>query len=85
MGLVTASENAGEENSYVYFVANGMLASNENANNETAKPGNCDSEEEELPPGEYMCSLYADHYEHGEWTTTFVATLAGGAGKTASR
>ncbi len=79
LGLVTAGENAGEENSYVYFVANGVLASNENANKETAQPGDCNNaEEQELPPGEYTCSLYVDHYEHGEWRTEFVATLAGG-------
>lgn len=79
LGLVTAGENAGEENSYVYFVANGVLANNENANKETAKPGDCNEEETKLPLGEYTCSLYADHYEHGEWNTEFVATLDGGA------
>jgi hypothetical protein len=78
LGLVTAGENAGEENSYVYFVANGVLASNENANKETAQPGNCKEEQEEQLTGEHTCNLYVAHYGGGKWETKFIATLAGG-------
>ena len=78
LGLVTAGENAGEENSYVYFVANGVLASNENANKERAQPGSCKEEQGEKLTGEHTCSLYVAHYSGGKWETEFVATLAGG-------
>jgi hypothetical protein len=78
LGLATAGENAGEENSYVYFVANGVLASNENANQETAKPGSCREEEEEVLTGEHTCSLYVAHENGGKWETKFIATLIGG-------
>jgi hypothetical protein len=74
LGLVTASENAGEENSYVYFVANGVLASNENSNKETAKSGDCRTEEVTFE-GERTCSLYVEHYTGGQWGTRFIATL----------
>jgi hypothetical protein len=77
LGVVNAGENAGEENSYVYFVANGVLASNENANKETAHLGNCSQAEEE-PIGEPRCSLYVAHYNDGKWETKFIVTLAGG-------
>jgi hypothetical protein len=77
LGLVTASENAGEENSYVYFVANGVLAHNENANKETAQPGSCRDHENSLT-GEHTCSLYVSHYSGGKWETSFIATLVGG-------
>jgi hypothetical protein len=77
LGLVTAGENAGEGNSYVYFVANGVLADNENANKETAKLGHC-REEEEAPTGEPTCSLYVAHYSGAGWESPkFIATLAG--------
>jgi hypothetical protein len=78
LGLVNASENAGEENSYVYFVANGVLASNESSNNETARPGSCKVEEREELTGEHTCNLYVEHYNGGKWKTTFIATLASG-------
>jgi hypothetical protein len=78
LGLVTAGENAGEGNSYVYFVANGVLAHNENANKETAQPGNCRKKEEGLLSGEHTCSLYVAHYSGGRWETNFIATLVGG-------
>jgi hypothetical protein len=84
LGLVTAGENIGEENSYVYFVANGVLASNENPNKETAQPGNCKQEEEEKLTGEHTCNLYVAHYNGGKWETRFVATLAGGGGESSS-
>jgi len=79
LGLVTASENVGEENSYVYFVANGVLASNENANKETAQLGSCREKGTEELAGEHTCSLYVDHYKGTEWEPPkFVATLVGG-------
>jgi hypothetical protein len=39
LGVVDISEDGSEDGSYVYFVAEGGLASNENANKETATPG----------------------------------------------
>jgi len=79
LGLVNAGENAGEENSYVYFVANGVLANNENANKEKAQPGDCKHEHEQRNlTGEHTCSLYVVHYGSGKWETKFVATLLGG-------
>lgn len=82
LGLVTAGENAGEENSYLYFVANGVLASNENANKETARPGDCKEEPTEQLTGEHTCSLYVARYSGGKWEAKFVATLAAGNGGT---
>ncbi len=68
VGLVTASEDG----SYVYFVANGVLASG-------AKPGNCITEENEDGGGERTCSLYVEHYGGAGWEPPkFIATLAGG-------
>jgi hypothetical protein len=60
-GVIGINET-GEDGSYLYFVANGILASNENANKETAKAG-----KEKGEP-----NLYLRHA--GE--TTFIATLA---------
>jgi hypothetical protein len=75
LGLVTASEDG----SYQYFVANGVLASNENSNKETAQPGNCKEEEEESLTGEHTCSLYVEHYNGAGWEAPkFIATLVGG-------
>jgi DNA-binding beta-propeller fold protein YncE len=63
LGLVTASEDG----SYVYFVADGVLAAG-------ATPGNCEQHEtsEGQPPSSW-CNLYLSH--DGE--TKFIATLAG--------
>lgn len=68
LGLVTASEDG----SYVYFVANGVLA-------ERAQAGNCKIEEEREPVvAERTCNLYVDHYDGSEWEPPrFIATLAG--------
>jgi DNA-binding beta-propeller fold protein YncE len=60
---------ASEDGSYVYFVANGVLAPG-------ASPGSCVGEHK---PGE-SCSLYSDHYdsEAKEWEDPrFIATLSG--------
>jgi hypothetical protein len=80
LGLVTASENVGEENSYVYFVANGVLASNENANKETAQPGDCLAtivKRGEFAGQHLTCSLYVAHQTGGKYEVKFIATLAG--------
>ncbi len=69
LGLVTA----GEDGSYVYFVANGVLAPG-------AQPGDCHIEENgEVEGRELTCSLYVEHYNGSAWEAPkFVATLAGG-------
>jgi hypothetical protein len=59
---VVAANQTGEDGAYLYFVADGALASNENTNGETAKKG----EEEGLP------NLYLRH----EGATSFIATLS---------
>lgn len=56
---------AGVDASYVYFVANGVLAPG-------GTPGNCE-EEQRKHPGE-ACNLYVRH----DGVTTFIARLAGG-------
>jgi hypothetical protein len=67
LGLVTA----GEDGSYVYYVADGVLAPG-------AAPGNCAAHPNESPVGA-TCNLYVQHYNGTEWTPpTFIATLAGG-------
>ena len=53
---------ASEDGSTVYLVANGVLASNENGNGETAEPG--------------MDNLYELHEEGTEWSRTFIAVLS---------
>jgi hypothetical protein len=65
LGLVTA----GEDGSYVYFVANGVLAEN-------AKPGDCIENTNEGVPQALgaTCNLYLYH----SGNVTFVATLASG-------
>jgi hypothetical protein len=67
LGMVTA----GEDGSYVYYVADGVLALG-------AAPGNCAAHPNESPPGA-TCNLYVQHYNGTEWTPpVFIATLAGG-------
>jgi hypothetical protein len=67
LGMVTA----GEDGSYVYYVADGVLASG-------AAPGNCAAHPTESPVGA-TCNLYVQHYNGTEWTPpVFIATLAGG-------
>jgi Tol biopolymer transport system component len=67
LGMVTA----GEDGSYVYYVADGVLASG-------AAPGNCAADPEASPVGA-TCNLYVQHYNGTEWTPpVFIATLAGG-------
>ncbi len=59
---------ASEDGSYVYFVADGVLAPG-------ATPGDCGPR---TASGEATCNLYVAHSAGGEqWTTTFIATLSG--------
>ena len=75
LGLV----NAGEDGSYVYFVANGVLSQSENAAHQKAQPGSCPTEEGQSEAGEHTCSLYLAHYNGTKWEAPkFVATLAAG-------
>jgi hypothetical protein len=55
---------ASEDGSYVYFVANGVLAAG-------ATPGDCGGS---APAA--ACNLYVAHDEAGTWTTTFVTKLS---------
>jgi hypothetical protein len=57
---------ASEDGTYVYFVADGVLA-------EGATPGDCEGESS---PTNATCSLYVSHLEGGRWKTTFIASLA---------
>ncbi len=67
LGMVTA----GEDGSYVYYVANGVLAPK-------AAPGDCAAHPTESPPGA-TCNLYVQHYNGTEWTPpAFIATLSEG-------
>ena len=68
LGLVTA----GEDGSYVYFVANGVLASG-------AREGNCRVERGEgSVVGGRSCDLYVEHDGADGWEPPkFIATLAG--------
>lgn len=67
--VIGASENGQD----IYFVADGVLASNANANGETAAPGDCAIGEYGTPPDTpHACNLYLDH----KGTTTFIARLS---------
>ena len=62
---------ASEDGSYVYFVANGVLAAG-------GASGNCQSAEGGgRVPAQETCNLYVSHYDGTSWTTTFIATLSG--------
>lgn len=65
-GSVIGASESGED---VYFVANGVLASNRNAHGETASPGDCTNEEK----AGATCNLYVNR----NGVTTFIATLSG--------
>ncbi len=56
-----------EDGSYVYFMANGELASG-------ASPGHC-AHNERRPLGT-TCNLYVSHYHAGGWETKLVAALS---------
>jgi NHL repeat len=70
-GVVGGVIGASEDGSYVYFVANGVLATNE-ARGEHAEHGGCGVE----TPRAETCNLYVSHYEGGQWNTTFIARLS---------
>jgi sugar lactone lactonase YvrE len=59
---------ASEDGSYVYFVANGVLAPGATQGACTTKPG-------VLPPGT-TCNLYVLHRSGTEWTTSLIARLS---------
>ncbi len=64
---------AGKDGSDVYFVANGVLSSNRNANGEEATPGDCGSN----PPTGATCNLYVEHYSGTAWEEPeFIAALS---------
>jgi WD40-like Beta Propeller Repeat len=73
VGLATA----GEDGSYIYFVANGVLSEAANSQGAKAGPGDCKEEAGEVV-GERTCSLYVEHYNGTAWEAPrFIATLAG--------
>lgn len=63
---------ASEDGSYVYFVANGVLAENTGADGSRATHGDCAAQAGAEPSGA-TCNLYVYHEE----TVTFLATLSG--------
>lgn len=68
---------ASEDGAYVYFVANGVLSTNENAHGEKAKPGNCGAKEGLDENTSALCNLYVAHYDGSGWERpVFIATLS---------
>ncbi len=70
-GMVAVGSN---EDTNLYFVADGVLTSMPNARHETAAQGDCS---ENANAGQ-TCNLYLLHYNGTSWTTTFIASLSGG-------
>jgi hypothetical protein len=71
---------ASEDGSYVYFVADGVLSSNENTHKEAAKPGDCELSHEEAAgkSANTVCNLYVAHYNGSAWESPmFIASLSG--------
>ena len=68
-GIIGASE----DDSAVYFVANGVLAENEGADGSHAEPGNCQLPVLTPPLDQQACSLYLTR----DGVTTYIATLSG--------
>lgn len=66
-GVVGASEDG----SYLYYVANGVLAGNANSQGDVASPGDCTGAS--TTRALETCNLYVRH----DGSTTFIATLAG--------
>ncbi|HEV7586233.1 MAG TPA: hypothetical protein VGO14_10695 [Solirubrobacteraceae bacterium] len=60
---------ASEDGSYLYFVANGVLAPGATQGACTTKPG-------QPPPAGTTCNLYAMHLAGGKWTTSLIARLS---------
>lgn len=69
-GVIGVNET-GEDGSYVYFVANGVLSNTANAHGDHAVAGGCPGSGSESEPFA-SCNLYLLHGH----TTTFIATLA---------
>ncbi|MHB8235344.1 MAG: hypothetical protein ACYDHT_11895, partial [Solirubrobacteraceae bacterium] len=70
---------ASESGSDVYYVADGVLSSNQNENGEEATPGRCG----EVPPPGATCNLYSQHFNGAGWDEpTFIAKLAADDGPT---
>lgn len=70
-----------EDGSVVYFVADGVLGDNTNANGERAVPGSCAHTNGQETPleGKETCSLYLERYDTqaGSWEEpVFIATLS---------
>jgi hypothetical protein len=64
---------ASEDGSDVYFVADGVLSSNKNAQGEEASAGQCG----EAPPLGATCNLYMEHYSGSSWEEPrFIAALS---------
>jgi hypothetical protein len=66
-GVLNLIPGSSEDGSYVYFVAQGVLASNAGPSGEHASPGGCDSAD-----GGATCNLYLRH----AGTTTFIARIS---------
>lgn len=70
--------NAGEDGSYVYFVADGVLSEAANSEGVKAQPGNCRNQGELAKAGKRTCNLYVIHYSSGSWEPPrFIARLDG--------
>jgi hypothetical protein len=73
-GEVQGVSQISEDGSYVYFVANGVLAANVGANGTHATPGNCITpDSSHYPVTGTACNLYVSH-DGGE--PVFIATLS---------
>ena len=71
--LQSMAIEASKDGSSIYFVANGVLSSNQNAHGEKATPGSCG----ENPPIGATCNLYVEHFSGSEWQEpTFIAALS---------
>ena len=70
-GVVGVANEASQDGSYLYFVANGVLTEAPNSLGQTASPGNC----EFLVALERSCNLYLSH----DGAISFIHTLSGNA------
>ncbi|HZL21666.1 MAG TPA: hypothetical protein VFG23_28300, partial [Polyangia bacterium] len=67
-GVLGSLPGVSEDGSYVYFVANGVLAPG-------ATPGDCEVRFQFVEESR-TCNLYVSHDSGTGWTTTFIATLS---------
>jgi WD40-like Beta Propeller Repeat len=70
-GYLVGVSGASADGSYLYFVADGVLAANEGAGGAKAAPGDCQSFT--VPSAQQTCNLYVRH----GGTVTFIANLSG--------